>query len=233
MGFFMKTRIIRTDIYKDETMLSLTPDARFIVVYLYTNSHIGLLDLYKIPVQLIQLETGYDISTIKLVLDKSQELKIIQHHKHLWVKLLRKDFGALVYSGESNEIAIQKYLSEIPPEVSIFFGLDGSVDTSVQSTYKSEIRNKKSKIRNQKESEEKKYGHFNNVLLSEKEHTDLVEQLNENAVITLIGELDGYIESTGKKYRSHYATIQNWARRRIREHSDKMRVGTKLKREII
>ena len=63
-----------------------------------------------------------------------------------------------------------------------------------------------------------KYGEFKNVLLFDEEHQKLVEQLNENAVATLIGELDQYIESTGKKYKSHYATIQTWARRRIEKH---------------
>jgi hypothetical protein len=62
------------------------------------------------------------------------------------------------------------------------------------------------------------YGEFGNVKLSENEHSKLIEQLNEKAVTTLIGELDQYIESTGKKYKSHYATIQTWARRRIEQH---------------
>jgi hypothetical protein len=71
----------------------------------------------------------------------------------------------------------------------------------------------------QKKSPQKlSHGEFKNVLLSDEEHRKLVEQLNENAVTTLIGELDQYIESTGKKYKSHYATIQTWARRRIEKH---------------
>jgi len=69
--------------------------------------------------------------------------------------------------------------------------------------------------------EEKMYGEFKNIQLTEEEYTKLVVALNENAVDTLITELDGYIESTGKKYKSHYATLQNWARRRIKEYTDK------------
>lgn len=65
------------------------------------------------------------------------------------------------------------------------------------------------------------YGEFQNVLLEEIEYTKLVEALNEEAVAVLISELDGYIESTGKKYKSHYATLQNWARRRINSHREK------------
>lgn len=134
-------------------MLSLTPDARFITVYLYTNNHIGLLDTYKIPVQFIQLETGYDITSIKIVLDKLQELEIIKHYNYLWVKLLRADFASLIYSGEKNENAIKKCISEIPLIIRDYLESDTSIDTSMHTSHKSEIINHKSKIINKVEVE--------------------------------------------------------------------------------
>ena len=92
-------------------------------------------------------------------------------------------------------------------------------------TNKSDERNARvDKIRGEKKRVDKnKHGEFQNVFLSTEEHQKLIEQLNENAVTTLIGELDQYIESTGKKYKSHYATIQTWARRRIEDHVSKIR----------
>lgn len=150
----MKTRIIKTGIYSNEKMLSLTPDVRFICIYLYTNSHIGLIDIYKVPVQLIQLETGYDITTIKIVLDKLQDIGVIKHFNYLWIQLTHSDFASLVYSGEKNENAIVKYISEIPKEIKDFFKLDTSIDstiyTSIHTSYKSEIINNKSEIKNNK-----------------------------------------------------------------------------------
>lgn len=68
-----------------------------------------------------------------------------------------------------------------------------------------------------KESKDK-HGEFQNVLLSEVEKQKLVDQIGANGVDVLITELDQYIASTGKKYKSHYATIQTWARRRINDH---------------
>lgn len=73
------------------------------------------------------------------------------------------------------------------------------------------------------------YGEFQNVELTETEYSNLVDSLNEEAVLSLIAELDGYIESTGKRYKSHYATLQNWARRRITEHKQ----SNKPKRQIL
>jgi len=68
------------------------------------------------------------------------------------------------------------------------------------------------------EEERGPLGEFGNVKLTAEEHARLVEQLNQQAVDQLIVELDQYIASTGKQYKSHYATIQAWARRRIQEH---------------
>lgn len=56
-----------------------------------------------------------------------------------------------------------------------------------------------------------KYGEYANVLLTDDEldklkadYTDWQERVER---------LSGYIASTGKKYKSHYATIRNWARK--------------------
>ena len=72
------------------------------------------------------------------------------------------------------------------------------------------------------------YGEFKNVLLTVEEHNALCTALTEPIVQTLIAELDEYIESKGVKYKSHRATIQTWARRRINDHILKAR-STKLK----
>lgn len=55
------------------------------------------------------------------------------------------------------------------------------------------------------------YGVFKNVLLTDDEYHKLRERYTDFA--DRIERLSGYIESTGKRYKSHYATILNWARR--------------------
>lgn len=56
-----------------------------------------------------------------------------------------------------------------------------------------------------------KYGEYNNVLLTDEELEKLnaeYEDLDER-----IERLSSYVASTGKSYKSHYATIRNWARK--------------------
>lgn len=57
------------------------------------------------------------------------------------------------------------------------------------------------------------YGVLNNVLLSDEEYNKIVDA----GLSGLIDELSTYIDSKGAKYKSHYATILSWGRRREKE----------------
>lgn len=65
------------------------------------------------------------------------------------------------------------------------------------------------------------HGEFGNVMLTDDEFAKLTEKLPN--VWDLITELDQYIESQGKtkKYKSHYATLLNWSRRKSQEAKQK------------
>ncbi len=53
------------------------------------------------------------------------------------------------------------------------------------------------------------YGEFKNVRLSKEEYKNLKEKLNSHTDI-MINKLSRYMESRGKTYQNHYATILNW-----------------------
>jgi len=56
-----------------------------------------------------------------------------------------------------------------------------------------------------------KYGEYNNVLLTDEELQKLQAEYPDCE--ERIERLSSYIASTGKAYKSHYATIRNWARK--------------------
>ena len=56
------------------------------------------------------------------------------------------------------------------------------------------------------------YGEFGHVLLSDDDIRILQERFPD-LYKEYIEEVDGYCESTGKKYKNYRATIQNWIRR--------------------
>lgn len=78
--------------------------------------------------------------------------------------------------------------------------------------------------------EKNTYSEFKNVKLSEEEYQKLIEKLGENNTNILIEELGGYLASTNKRYSSHYATLLNWARRKVQTHQEKLQIK---KRTII
>ena len=57
-----------------------------------------------------------------------------------------------------------------------------------------------------------KYGEYKNVLLTDEELQKLKTEYSDDWQ-KRIENLSAYVESTGKKYKSHYATIRNWARK--------------------
>ena len=58
-----------------------------------------------------------------------------------------------------------------------------------------------------------KYGEFEKVSLTDDEHSKLIEKLGQVGTDDFITRLDSYKASTGKTYKSDYATILNWSRK--------------------
>lgn len=63
----------------------------------------------------------------------------------------------------------------------------------------------------QKKHSKHKYGEYNNVLLTDDELNKLKAEYPDWE--DRIERLSSYVASTGKSYKSHYATIRNWARK--------------------
>jgi len=72
------------------------------------------------------------------------------------------------------------------------------------------ITDKEKKIYKRKDE---KLGEFKNVKLTEGELQKLNLKIGENETQIMIERLSGYLASSGKKYKSHYATILNWTRK--------------------
>lgn len=69
-------------------------------------------------------------------------------------------------------------------------------------------------------NEQIKYGQFENVVLSDEEYTKAAEKYKED-LIPMIEKLSSYIQSSGKKYKSHYATFSSWVYQSIIEEKHK------------
>ncbi len=68
------------------------------------------------------------------------------------------------------------------------------------------------KTKNKKEIIKEKFGEFENVFLSSDEFQKLKSKLGTETE-SYIERLSSYIASSGKKYKSHYATILSWTQK--------------------
>lgn len=82
----------------------------------------------------------------------------------------------------------------------------------IQSVNIHKTRNNKHKTINKKEIYKEKYGEFQNVFLTTDEFQKLKSKFG-NSAEEYIEKLSSYVASSGKKYKSHYATILNWAQK--------------------
>lgn len=119
-------------------------------------------------------------------------------------------------NANSNRIQYQYTFFENPQEVD-FQPLENQgiekqgVETQVLEnpyTYKDTNKPNTNKLNTNKQSKHK-YGEYSHVLLTDKEHTHLLD-LYGNSLDEHIKILDEYIETSGKKYKNHSLVIQKW-----------------------
>lgn len=100
-------------------------------------------------------------------------------------------------------------------------------DSTQVSKQDSNTLNKLNETKHKKENKKKKYGENQNVLFTDEEY-EKVKAYFPDDYEERIQELDGYIQSTGKKYKDFFATLKNWARRK----GYKPPVASKEKEEV-
>ena len=117
-----------------------------------------------------------------------------------------------IYPNEnSNRIQYQYTFFENPQEVDFQPLENQGIETQVLEnpyTYKYTNKQNTNKLNTNKQSKHK-YGEYQHVLLTDKEHTHLLE-LYGDSLDEHIKILDEYIETSGKKYKNHSLVIQKW-----------------------
>jgi hypothetical protein len=223
----MKTRVIQTSIWRDILDEPMNIDTKLLYMYLLTNEHIGQTDYLKVIESEVSFYTGLDQKQIKFCLKQLEDVGLIRIYSN-WVMFTNGAYIQSYYKGKKNEKAQKKELSAIPNDVLKFFS--DTLSIPYQYTSDSTINNKSYILNNKSEiikpkSTEKSYSEFNNVKLTDEDLNKLYEKIGKQNTDSLIEELGGYIAGHGKKYKSHYAVLQNWAKRRAVEAQAKKKVA--------
>ena len=87
-------RMVNTSFWNDTKVVEyFTPEDKYFMLYLLTNPHTTQLGIYEINKRVCAFEMGYSVDAVGALLERFQE-------KH----------GIIIYSKETNEIAILNYL---------------------------------------------------------------------------------------------------------------------------
>lgn len=217
-------RMVHTEFWNDPMVMEeMTPEDKYFFLYLLTNPNTTQIGIYEITKKQMAFDMGYSIETINSLLDR-----FLKHHKLIkynsdtrevairnWGKynLIRGGKPMLdCVSSELKEVKdseLVKYVSEAVPNDNIrklydTWTIRGQEEDKEKEEDKEEESNKKPK--------KSKYGEFKNVLLTDDEYKKLTERFPSDFK-ERIERVSGYVASTGKSYKSHYATIINWAKK--------------------
>lgn len=216
-----KKTVFNTRFWEDNYVSDLDPIEKLIFIYAITTHRVSLCGIYEVPIKAMALETGIDREMIPKILTRlAKDNKLVYEDGWMCIVNYPKHQN---YNKTTMVKAISREIEQIPPYLLKKFIEYGYPIDTLSIGYKEQVQVKvKDKVKDKEEETSKikkeKYGEFQNVFLKPEEYIKLTEQYGEEPTRALIEELSGYIESTGKRYKSHYATLLNWARRKMNEH---------------
>lgn len=235
-------RVVDIGFWTDNKVINdFSPEDKYFMLYLLTNPHTTQLGIYEINIKQSGFEMGYDTNTILTLLDrfertygiikysrKTSEIAIINFLRHSIIKggkpvedLLEKElkkikdknlisfvFGKIAAKEDLNETVkkiIKEYQNNNENQNEIQNDNDNDNDVSYDDTYHDSSKPIIAKpIKH-------KYGEYKNVLLTDEELDKLKNEFPDYE--QKVENLSSYIESKGAKYKSHLATIRNWAKK--------------------
>lgn len=212
-----KNTYFHTRFWQDNYISELDPSEKLLFVYSITSPSLGLTGIYETPLKYIALDTGIDREMVAKILSRFQKDKKIAY-KDGWLCVVNYP-KYQSFKGEPLLKAVKKEIDAIPVEILNYFIDYGYPIDTLSIGYMVWNGNGNGNGNGNSKEEKNVFGEFKNVKLTEEEYQKLVDAIGEQPTEYLIAELSSYLASSGKRYKSHYATLQNWARRKIQEYA--------------
>jgi len=201
--------MVKTVIWEDDWFFDLSDKAQRLYLYLITNKNTEISGMYQLPMREIEMYTKY------------KEAVLVELFKELYPKVAYADGWVIIpkYPSHQNvannlkvQASIKKYVKSIPPHILKIKSEIINHKSEAMDSLSIGYQEKEEKVEKSPENKDK-YGEFGKVKLTKEEWEKLGDKLGTLRE-EMIEELDTGIESKGYKYKSHYATILSWARRK-------------------
>ncbi len=227
-------RVIDTSFWTDGKVDEFTPEDKYFMCYLLTNPFTTQLGIYEISIKQAAFQLGYSEDTVNALIDRFENKYGIIIFSKSTKEIAVKNFlrHSILKGGKPVEDCIKKEMQKVKNKsliTKVFGHISGKDDLNetvkkIVSEYENENQNDNDNDNDvsyhdschdsssqRKKPSKHKYGEYKNVLLTDEELQKLKTEYSDYE--ERIEKLSSYVESTGKRYKSHYATIRMWARK--------------------
>lgn len=221
----MAIRNVDTNLWSDGLIMdNFGMLEKYFWLFLLTTRYGDLSGCFEITQKQIQLDASLTPKQVDDLITRFIELKLIDYdyekNELLIVNYLKYNFNRSPkfikavekYANKIKNQSFKEYIYNVLENEGEAIGYEyGMHAVGIPLKDKDKVKDKvKDKDKDKELLKEKKtFGDFNNVLLT----FDEIQKLQDyfyNDFQRYIEKLDLYIESSGKKYKSHYATIRQW-----------------------
>lgn len=170
---------------------------------LKSEGRLMLNNLIPYNAAMIASVTGHQVGTVEKALEVFRAMGLIEVLDNGAIYML--NIQNFIGQGSTEADRIRKYQRRIKAE-------EEGVEIYEKSTPEIEIKiDTEKEIEREKKPTKHKHGEYQNVLLTDAELEKLKQEYPD--YLERIERLSEYIASSGKAYKSHYATIRAWARK--------------------
>lgn len=213
-----------TSIWKDSWFRKLSTKAKNLFIFLWTNDHKNLACLYEIDIETMSFYTGLSIKDIKDTLSilypkvkydyKNEVVWVVNFVRHQFMRT--ENTSPKIKAGINNNLIqnnghffIKEFLEEYQElKLSYSYPID-----RVSEGYRYPPGEGGGEGGGVKTKPIGKTLYLDFVELTKEEYKKLITEYGKNNIDNKIKDLNFYIGSKGKKYKSHYFTILSWLRK--------------------
>ncbi len=194
-------------------------------MYLKSLQHNGKLLLNEqtpLSAEMIALLTRHEVGTVERAMRAFMQLGlvVVQENDIYYMPEIEQMTG----KGSSDAERKARYRRQKVEENTLLLedkntGMGQNWDNvpPVSQIFPPEIRDKRLDIRDKSienrecDNDAHAYGKYGNVFLAEREMSELQNEFSDSVLQDYVERLSEYMESTGREYKSHAATIRRWA----------------------
>ena len=232
---------IVTDVFDDEKILMIEtmPEADTIIVIWFKllclagkQNNSGVFQMGQMPYTDEMFSTIFrrPLNTVRLALKTFEQFGMIEI-VHNTVTIPNWGKHQSIDQIEAKNAYMKKYMREYREKQKLISSGNSNCKTNSKSNVSEADKIREEEIREDENRGEiveaqppktvrHKYGMYENVLLTDEDYQKLQEEFPHD-LFERIERLSEYIASTGKKYKSHLATIRSWARKDTTQNANK------------